>query len=85
LARVGEGEVVDPINVVGNALAVDPIDPGFGPVFVMLKETPAGVVLVLVLVRDAKVVDPVDDVGAGVLDVPEAGSFAPVCVVVSGV
>jgi hypothetical protein len=88
LAKVGEGEVVDPINVVGNALADDPMEPGFGPVFVMVKETPAGVVLVLVLVavRDAKVVDPVDDVGAGVLDVPtEAGIFAPVCVVVSGV
>ena len=66
------------------------MEPGFGPVFVMLEGTPAGVVLVLVLVlepvRDAKVVDPVDDVAAGVLDVPtEAGSFAPVCVVVSGV
>jgi hypothetical protein len=86
LAKVGEGEVVDPINVAGNALAVDPMEPGFGPVFVMLKGTPAGVVLVLVPVRDAKVVDPVDDVGAGVIDVPtEAGSFAPACFVVSGV
>jgi hypothetical protein len=74
LAKVIAGLVVDPITVVGNALADDPMEPGFGPVFVMLEGTPAGVVLVLLLVleplRDAKVVDPVDEVGAVLLDVP---------------
>jgi hypothetical protein len=76
LAKVIAGLVVDPITVAGNVLAVDPMETGFGPVFVMLKGTPAGVVLVLVPVRDAKVVDPVevvdpvDEVGAVLLDVP---------------
>jgi hypothetical protein len=70
LAKVIAGLVVDPITVAGNALADDPMEPGFGPVLVMLKGTPAGVVLVLVPVRDAKVVDPVDEVGAVLLDVP---------------
>jgi hypothetical protein len=70
LAKVIAGLVVDPITVVGNAFADDPMEPGFGPVFVMLKGTPAGVVLVVEPVRDAKVVDPVDEVGAVLLDVP---------------
>ena len=70
MATIGEGEVVDPITVAGNALADDPMEPGFGPVFVMLEGTPAGVVLVLEPERDAKVVDPVDEVAAVLFDVP---------------
>ena len=88
MAKVDVGEVVDPINVAGNALADDPMEPGFGPVLVMLKGTPACLALVVVPVpvRDATVVDPVDEVAAVLLEVPtEAGSFGPVCVVLSEV